>query len=474
MSITTARWTAPTLLAAALLLAGWGFVRRSPAAPTSVALPALASTQNELGAQIARIDDEALKASFAELGLPTPPVCSGLETTVVELVLQCARDWSERRDGDALGRIGCVQLGLDQKTEALAWFAAAERFGAQRERWVYLLGATCQSLSLDGPARTALESARALDARHAVTHARLGELNLEAQRLPEALASFELALKFAPDLSIAAVGRARAQLAKGDVQAAVAAAQAAVRMQPRDFAARRVLADVLARLGRAAEAQREARNADELPSYHGWGTFDSRLREALDESRSLEHLPVEVSSALAVQDWAHARRLTERIVARRPLDTSALRLLAGLCATQGEHAQARTLIDRALAVAPDDTELLTTSAELAIAVVDGERALNDAARVLARAPQSTDARALRARALFAARRIEEALLELRRLLLELPEDRALHELMLDMLRRSQRAAEARELLERALTHKSLEAWARAELEGQGNSSGAKR
>jgi hypothetical protein len=46
--------------------------------------------------------------------------------------------------------------------------------------------------------------------------------------------------------------------------------------------------------------------------------------------------------------------------------------------------------------------------------------------------------------------------------------------MLDMLRRSQRAAEARELLERALTHKSLEAWARAELEGQGNSSGAKR
>lgn len=474
MSIATARWTAPSLLAVALLLAGWGVVRRSAEAATSVTLPVLQSTENSVGAQIARIDDQALRTSFAELGLPPPPICSGLEAPIVELVLQCARDWAERRDGDALGRLGCVQLGIEQKSAALAWFAAAERFGTQRERWVYLLGATCQSLSLDEPARNALESARTLDARQALTHARLGELYLEAQRLPEALASFEQALKLAPDLSVAAVGLARARLAHGDVQSAFNAAQAAVRMQPRDFAARRVLADVLARLGRAAEAEREAAIANQLPRYQGWGTFDPRLREAMDQSLSLEHLPSEASSALAVNALDHARRLVERLVARRPRDGKPLRLLAGITATQGEHARARELIERALATAPGDLDVLTTSAEIAIAAGDGARALRDVDQILAKTPNDAAARSIAARALFATGKVDEALALAQRLALESPDAHEPHVLLLEMLRLAQRPAQARELLENAVRRKPLEAWARTELARESAPAGANR
>lgn len=474
MSITTARWTAPTLLAATLALAGWGLVRRGAAAPKSAELPAMQSSENDLGAQIARIDDAALKASFAELGLPPPPLCTGLEAPIAELVLRCARDWAERRDGDALGRLGCVQLGLERKSDALAWFAAAERFGTQRERWVYLLGATCQALSLDEPARNALESARALDARQPLTHARLGELYLESQRLPEAIASFESALKLAPSLSIAAVGRARAQLAKGDVQAAFAAAQAAVRMQPRDFAARRVLADVLTRLGRVAEAQREAQVADQLPKYQGWGTFDSRLREAMDESGALEHLPAEINSALSANGLAHARALTERIVARRPKDAGTLNLLAGITATAGEHVKARELIERALALKPGDPQMLMTSAEIAIAAGDGARALRDVEQVLSTSPNDAPARSIAARALFATGKVDEALAVAQRLVLEAPESHEPHVLLLEMLRVAQRPAQARELLENALRRKPLEAWARAELARENTPAGANR
>jgi len=474
MSITTARWTAPTLLAAALALAGWGFVRRADAAPKPAKLPALQTSENAVGAQIARIDDAALKASFAELGLPPPPLCTGLEAPIVELVLQCARDWAERRDGDALGRLGCVQLGLEQKPEALAWFAAAERFGTQRERWVYLLGSTCQSLSLSDPAQTALESARALDGRQALTHARLGELYLDAQRVPEALASFEVALKLTPDLSVAAVGRARAQLAKGDVQNAFVAAQAAVRMQPRDFAARRVLADILARLGRPAEAQREAAVANQLPRYQGWGTFDPRLREAMDQSLSLEHLPSEASSALAVNAFDHARRLVERLVARRPRDRTPLRLLAGINANQGQHAKARELIERALAAAPGDLDILNTSAEIAIAAGDGARALRDVEQILSKSPNDVRARSIAARALFASGKVDEALALAQRLTLESPDAPEPHMLLLEMLRLAQRPAQARELLEGALRRKPLEAWARAELARENTPAGANR
>jgi len=474
MSVATARWTAPILLAAALALAGWGFVRRSAAAPKPAELPVLQSSENAVGAQIARIDDAALKASFEALGLPPPPICSGLEAPIVELVLQCARDWAERRDGDALGRLGCVQLGLKQKSEALAWFAAAERFGTQRERWVYLLGATCQALSLDEPARSALESARALDARQALTHARLGELYLDAQRTPESLASFELALKLAPSLSIAAVGRARAQLVRDDVQGAFAAAQAAVCMQPRDFAARRVIADVLTRLGRTAEAQREAQVADQLPKYRGWGTFDPRLREALDESGALEHLPTEINSALAANGLAHARALGERIAARRPKDADTLQLLASIAATVGEHSKGRELIERALALRPDDPQTLMTSAEIAIAADDGARALRDVEQVLSKSPNDAPARMIAARALFKTGKVDEALALTQRLTLESPDALELHALLLEMLRHAQRPAQARELLESALQRKPLEVWARAELARENAPAGANR
>ncbi len=473
-ALLTSRWTAIAVALAALALAAWGHTRRGPTAVQPFEPPELRVELDELGSEIARVDAKALRIAFERADLPDPPALDGIDAVVLRKALAAASRWSSARDGDALGELGTVWLALEQHAEASTCFAAALELGTQRERWSYLLGAVCQRLQWNEAALSALERARALDGRVAITHARIGELLLSSGRAREAVASFDAALKLDAKLSIAATGKARTHLELNELPAAQAAAQAAVRAQPRDFAAHRVLADALARAGQQAQAQTHAQLAQSLPSYQGWGTFDPRWKEAIERSGVLSFAAAEINSALGAGDFAFAQRRLEELVARRPRDTGALTLLATLFAQLGQHDKARSGIERALALRPEDAGLHVSAGDIALAANDVARALAAATAALKHAPQSSDALALRGRARFLAGERDAGLDDLRAVLRAMPEDLRTREMLLEMLDLAGRSSEAQALLEESARVPAARAWAQAQLERRRSANGERR
>lgn len=463
MKALSTRWFAPVLAVLVLAFVALGFARRTDSAPREFDPPALRVEIDELGGEIARFDESAMRRAFADAGLPDPPSLDGLDAVVVRNALAAAERWVERAEADGLGELGAVYLALERREHAAECFAAAARFAAQREPWLYLLGVTSQRLQWDQAALEALEQARALDARHALTHARLGELLLSRGRERDALASFDTALTLQPDLSVAATGKARAQLALGELKGALAAAQVAVRAQPRDFAARRVLADVLARGGLAAEAQREARIADSLPKYQGWGTFDKRWLAALGKSGVLSFAPSEINSAVAAGDFAFAFARVGELLARRPRDPAPLVLLATMYANTDQLAKAREAIEKAVAMKPDNVSYRISAGEIALANSDVAAAAAAVDAALAREPNSFAALQLRGRVRFVSGQREQGLADLRAVVDAAPTDVANRSMLLEMLRQDGREAQARAFLEEALALAATREWAQSEI-----------
>ncbi len=468
------RWTALTCALAALALAGWGHVRRASAAPRPFEPPALRIELDELGGEIARVDHSAMRRAFESACLPDPATLDSIDAVVLRKLLAAAERWSHTRDGDALGELGMVLLALERYAEASEYFAAALESGAQRERWAYFLGAVCQRLQWNDAALAALERARALDGRVAITHARIGELLLGAGRAKEAIASFDHALRLDPKLSVAATGKARAHLEHNDVPAARAAAQAAVQAQPRDFAAHRVLAEVLARAGQHAQAQTEAQIAQSLPSYQGWGTFDTRWKEAIERSGVLTFAHAEINSAIAARELDFAERRVQELCARRPADATALLVLATLLAQREQHPQARAAVERALALRPTDVRIHVSAGEIAIAAQDFARALAAAKAALELAPLSVEALALRGRAQFVAGNVEAAIGDLRAAIRAAPESLRPREILLEMLDRSGLDAQARALIAESAQVPRMRAWAQAELARRNGAQGERK
>lgn len=463
MKLLSARWCAPALALAVLALTSWGYVRRSNHAPQPIALAELRVELDEFGGEIARLDDAVLRRAFADAGLPDPPPLDGVDAVVARNALAAAETWSQRADADALGELGSLFLALEHREHASEFLAAAAQLAPRREPWLYLLGATCQRLQWEDAALATLEQARALEPRHALTHARIGDLLLARGRTREALASFDAALVLQPELSVAATGKARAQLELGDLKGALAAALTAVRAQPRDFAARRVLADVLARGGRAAEAQREAQIADSLPKYQGWGTFDKRWQAAVARSGVLTQAASEINSAMAAGNLDYAFKRVEELRTRRPRDAAPLALLATLYANTGELGKARQAIEQALELRPDSVSYRITAGEIALASADLAAASAAVEAALAREPDSIDVLQLRGRVRFISGQREQGLADLRTVVRAAPNHPGHRSVLLEMLRRDGRAEQERALLEESLAIEATRSWAQSEL-----------
>mgnify|MGYP001463536628 CR=1 FL=1 len=473
-ALLASRWTALGCVLAALALASWGHARRSASAARPFEPPELRIDIDDLGGELARVDGAAMRLAFERAGLPDPPKLDGVDAFVVRKALAAADRWARLRDGDALGELATVWLALDQHAEASECFAAAVELGAQRERWLYLLGAVCQRLQWNDAALDALQRARALDGRVAITHARLGELALSSGRAREAVESFEAALRLDNQLSVAAAGKARAHLELNELPAALAAAQAAVRAQPRDFAAHRVLADVLARTGQLEQSASEAQLAKSLPTYQGWGTFDARWREAIERSGVLNFAAVEINSALAAGDLAFAQRRIETLIKRRPRDPGPLALLATLQAQSKQLDKARATIERAIALRPNDARHHVSAGEIALSADDAPRALAAAEQALKCSPESSEALALRGRALFVSQRVDEGLSDLRAALHATPEDLRMREILLEMLELAGRAADARALLDESTQVPTARAWAQTQIARRHAAGGGRR
>ncbi len=438
--------------------------RRSNVAAKDAPLPELRTEIGEAGGAVARVDHEAWLSAFEAAGLPPPPNYDGVDAAPVRIALDAAAEWIRRRDGDALGRLGLVHLAFEHRAQAAECFAAAESLGAQRERWAYFLGAACHGLQWSDAALAAFERARALDPRQALTHARLGDLYLAAGRASDAIASFDTALRLQPGLSVAGCGRARAQLELGELDAALKSASTAAQRQPEDFAARRVLADVLSKLGRHEEAANAARAADALPKYLGWATSDPRLREAHAFAQVTSYVRAEVNEALRRQDWAGAIRHGEKLLRRRPADHAVQAMLASAFAAQSDFARAKAAIEAALRERPDSLDYRLTLAEVELASADFEAAERAAREALKLAPQQSRAHQVLGRVQFLSGRTSEGLATLEHAVRLAPDEVAARELLLEALHRAGQRERAETLVQESLRRAATADWARAQLE----------
>lgn len=407
MKLLRRRWRESTLALVLIAMVAAAIARRSRDSVRPVDAPEIKVEIDEFGGEIARVDRAAMVRAFEARKLPPPPNFDRVDVVPVRIALAAVERWSKLGDGDALGALGSVYLAFENRVEAAQCFAAAAELGTQRERWLYLLGAACHSLQWVDGAVNALEQARLLDPRQALTHARLGDLYASQSRLPDALASFDTALKLDPSLSIAATGRARALLEVGDLNQALKSATQAARAQPRDFAARRALAEVLTKLGRHDEATREARVADQLPRYQGWATFDERLSEAMLVARVTKHIGEQLERALSRNDFARATVLCDELVARTPRQPSYLATQASVEAAAGNLAKAQAAIARALELEPNNVRHLFSKAEIELASNAPLAALATSEQALAMQPSSSSAYEILGRALFLAGRRSE-------------------------------------------------------------------
>jgi tetratricopeptide (TPR) repeat protein len=464
MNALASRATNTALGVALGALVAVAIARRSNVAAMDAPLPELRTELGEAGGAVARLDHEALLAAFEAAGLPPPPNYDGVDAAPVRIALEAAAEWIGRRDGDAVGRLGLVHLAFEHRAQAAECFAAAESLGAQRERWAYMLGAACHSLQWNDAALAAFERARALDPRQALTHARLGDLYLAAGRAPDAIASFDIALRLQPDLSVAGCGRARAQLELGSLDAALKSARTAAQSQPGDFAARRMLADVLSKLGRHDDAAQAARAADALPKYQGWATFDPRLREAQAFARVTSYVRAEANEALQRRDWAGAVRHGEALLRRRPTDHVVQAMLASAYAALPDLPRAKAAIEAALRERPDSLDYRLTLAEIELASADfaaAERAAQEALNV---APQLPRVHQVLGRVLFLSGRASEGLATLEHAVQLAPDEIAAREVLLEALLRAGQSERAQALVQESLRRAATADWARARLE----------
>jgi tetratricopeptide (TPR) repeat protein len=462
LSAPVRRATNAALAVALGALVAVAVARRTNVAAAELTLPEWRTESGEAGGTVARLDDEALCAAFERAGLPAPPSYDGVDSVPVRVALDAAADWMKRRDGDALGRLGMVHLAFEHRAHAAECFAAAEALGSQRERWAYLLGAACHSLQWNEAASAAFERARALDPRQALTHARLGDLHLSAGRARDAFARFDAALRLEPHLSVAGVGRARAQLELGDLDAALKSALGAVQSQPGDFAARRALADVLTKLGRHEEAARAARAADALPKYQGWSTVDPRLREAQAFARVTSYVRAEASEALRRQDWAAAVRHGETLLRRRPRDHEVQAMLASTYAALPDHPRAKAAIEAALHERPESIEYRVSLAEIELANGDSAAAELAARRALERAPDSARVHEVLGRAQFVAGRVSEGLESMERAVKLAPDSVEARGVLLEALLGAGQRERAEALVQESLRRAATADWARAQ------------
>jgi len=320
-------------------------------------LPKAIEQVNERRELRASIDWSAWSAWHAEAGLPEPGTVSSIDAIPVRRLVESMRRWADTRDVNALGEAGETYLALEDHRTAIRFLAAATALAPQDARWIYLLGCELQAVGEIKPAISAMQRAIQLDAGYATAHARLGELHLESGELMEAEASFRAYQERAPSISLGYVGLGRIALARGDAAAALELFSKAVQMTPNDFLAWRLLSRAAAATGASELAVRAARQAERLPIYRGWLSFDERLREVQLRVRTQTALENELRAMLSAGPSDQAIELLEELLSRRPMDANVMAMLARARLDRGEPEAARRITDEAIALEPASAPL---------------------------------------------------------------------------------------------------------------------
>ncbi len=164
-----------------------------PARPESVESNAVATAPpdpvyeiDEGAVRVAHIDTTELTRWCRSVGLPDPPEIPVAEAAVAEALLTAMHRAAETRSTEDYGVVGQVCESLDCPRTAREYFALATKKDPGDFRWHYYLGCLHQDAGARDDAIEAFLRVLQRNADYAMTHARLGQLYLEADRLDDA------------------------------------------------------------------------------------------------------------------------------------------------------------------------------------------------------------------------------------------------------------------------------------------------
>lgn len=320
-------WVGPAILAAlgvgALCAALWHFWRAEPSAA-------------------------ALDLSGLDLSQLSPPA-HGLVVAALERVAE------HPDDPEAIGRLGMAFRAQDLEDAAEKCFRAAAELAPTDYRWPYLLAV---SLAEDDAtaARRPLETAVHLAPDEAAPRLRLAEALLADGDLAAAAEHFAAVLQAHPQNPRALAGQARIYITQGDNAAARAALATACQLAPEQRALRIAFAQVLARLGEAEAAAKEAAAARELPDGPpAWP--DPLVGEMLALRRDADSLSHEVANLLENDRSDEALALLQQLAAWQPGETRWSVPLATLLIQRRNYPAAQEFLAQALQRQPLAAEL---------------------------------------------------------------------------------------------------------------------
>jgi tetratricopeptide (TPR) repeat protein len=470
-SVTNRKMTALRALSAAIIITGWIYVFAWPDRPAAldVTLPEPQFATDSSGATVLNLDADAWRRACARAGLPDLPPLVNTDPVPAQKILANVREWIGVRDPAALGRLGEIYLAMFLQEPSLECFVAAAALDPTNARWRYFVGVQCQALGRVEQAIDALEQAAKMEPEYPTTHARLGALYLDAGDLGNARQHYQQYVDQRSSESPGYVGLARIALAQNDSAKAEELLRAAVQRTPNDFLAFRLLAQALVLNGKPDEARQATAQANRLPEYRGWLTFDQRLQEAHAYANTHRYLENAIQRAISARQFPQAINFAQELLRRRPQDADTMGLLAGLSHYRGEAAKARELITQAVALAPKSIPLRRTQAEITFAQQRFGEARQAVDALLKLDVNDFRGHELNARLLFLEGKKSEAVTQMQRAMDLNPQSEELQSVFVTMLVESNRKGDAIQFLRALLAKDSSLQWARERLAALGSS-----
>ncbi len=277
-------------------------------------------------------------------------------------------------------------------------------------------------------ARRYYEDALQQDGSDVMIRVGLARSKLFGGDLEGALAEADAALALNPDTAEAHALRADVLSAQNKPAEATAALEAAIKAQPRAVNYHFALISAMLQQDRLDDA--EARLADMVkvaprdPSTLYLKSFVdfrrdrvAQAREGIDEVlRQLpDHLPAQLlagSVYLRLNDHVRAQSYLERVLARAPGQPLARRLLAASLLSTGDTVRAREIVEPLLGQESGDAATMTLAGQIFLAAGDFNQASEYFARVSTAAPEDVQARTRLGVARLAAGNPEQALADL--------------------------------------------------------------
>jgi tetratricopeptide (TPR) repeat protein len=287
--------------------------------------------------------------------VPPEPKAEGLEPAVLDAV-RAAREQilREPRSADAWGGLGEVFLANELEEEGRVCFAEAERLDRENPRWPYYQAVVLINRGDREGAlpflRRALELGEAHGGENPAARLVLAEALLTLGRADEAEPLVRRAREMRPDdararydSGLLAVARQQWEAARGHLLECLGSPFARQK-------ARVQLAAVCGRLGRAAEAEAFAAEADRLPADADWP--DPFVTEYLQWAKKKRNRYKLAENLEAAGRLTEAARVLAPLTEEDPNDDLAQLTLGKMLARLGNFAAGERALRRALALAP--------------------------------------------------------------------------------------------------------------------------